>query len=52
MSPRRRAAFWALTLAFASTLAAMVTGAADPEVDTTTTTTWFSGPGDLTEVRP
>ncbi len=51
MSQTRRALFWALTVSLVCTIAVIVSGEPGEELDTTTTT-WFSGNGDLTEVHP
>lgn len=51
MSHLRRAVCWFLVVALGSTLAVIATAEPPAHVDTTPTT-WFSGPGDLTEVQP
>lgn len=51
MSPARRALLWFLVVALLTIVAVMVSGEPGEELDTTPTT-WFSGPGDLTEVTP
>lgn len=51
MSAVRRSLLWFLVVVLFTIVAVMVTGEPGEELDTTTTT-WFTGPGDLTEVHP
>ncbi len=50
MTATRRAVLWTLVAVLCAVLAVMATDD-QAELDTTPTT-WFSGPGDLTEVHP
>lgn len=51
MSQTRRALCWFLVVVLGAICAVMATGEPAEPLDTTSTT-WFSGPGDLTEVHP